>query len=632
MRGIKHAAIAAVAMMAATAEPAAQHPLDGLTATEIEQVTAILREAGEAGETTRYPLIELIEPAKSEVLAATGPGRGRRRASVHLMDEDGTFRKAAVDISNGVVESAETAAGEPMLLVEEFTTATAAALEHPEMAAGLARRGLTADEVFCLPLTAGYYATPEHEGTRLMKVPCYAEPEGSNHYSRPVEGLFAVVDLKRGTAIRVVDEGSVPLAAAGGGYTEEEVARERRLREPRGRVDLIQRGEPGYTIDGPAIEWDIWRFRVRVDKRPGIVLSKIEVRDEERWRSVLYQAHLSEVFVPYMDPAQGWYWRTYMDSGEYGFGLFLTRLTKGVDCPEHAALLPAIISGTGGAARDPGRDLRVREVRGRPGVAALRGVRRDERRAGTGGRPRGHRAGGANGIGRGQLRLPDRLPLPAERRNEHRRGSDGHRRGEGSRNAVDDRRGGRLRHAPRHADRTEPGGPVPRPLLQLPTRLRRRRTEKPPGRAGRGGGDREDDRGAAVAVASGAGGPRFRTRGPLQAERDGAEVLHRRERASADPARAPPGIHDPPRQRGLRPVRLRRGRGDEAQRLHRVLDLDERLRRRASGTPAASCRCRATDRTRSPSGSRRTGACRTPTSSRGSRWDSTTCREPRTGR
>jgi primary-amine oxidase len=45
-----------------------------------------------------------------------------------------------------------------------------------------------------------------------------------------------------------------------------------------------------------------------------------------------------------MDPSEGWYWRTYMDSGEYGFGGFLSPLVPGVDCPEYATFLPAIIA------------------------------------------------------------------------------------------------------------------------------------------------------------------------------------------------------------------------------------------------------------------------------------------------
>ena len=64
---------------------------------------------------------------------------------------------------------------------------------------------------------------------------------------------------------------------------------------------------------------------------------------------MLYQAHLSEVFVPYMGPDEGWYWRTYMDSGEYGFGIFLSPLRRGVDCPNFATFLPVTVSQDSGS-------------------------------------------------------------------------------------------------------------------------------------------------------------------------------------------------------------------------------------------------------------------------------------------
>ena len=219
-----------------------------------------------------------------------------------------------------------------------------AALAHPDMVAGLARRGLIPGDVFCLPLTAGNFLTPEYEGTRLMKVPCYRNPTGSNYYAKPIEGLFAVVDLVKGKAVRVVDEDDVPVPEDDWGYSPDEVAARLALRPAPSPVSLSQASGPGHAMTGSRIEWDIWRFRLRVDKRPGIVLSNIDVRDGGRWRPVLYQAHLSEVFVPYMDPAEGWYFRTYMDSGEYGFGLFLSPLRAGVDCPDHSTFLPALVN------------------------------------------------------------------------------------------------------------------------------------------------------------------------------------------------------------------------------------------------------------------------------------------------
>jgi primary-amine oxidase len=340
-------ALAALLGLGLAAGPATAHPLDGLSAEEYGAVTETLRTAGKATEATLFPLIELVEPSKAEVLRWEEGDTAVRRARVHY-GADGTFRTAVVNITDKTVESDAPADGQPMILFAEFVGAMEAALGHPDMVAGLEKRGLTPGDVFCLPLTAGNFGTEEYDGTRLMKVPCYVNPTGSNFYAKPIEGLFAVVDLAKGEALRVVDEGAVALPTDGWGYTESEIAERVPLRPEANPATLQQPGGPNVTIDGSAIEWDIWRMRLRVDKRPGVVLSEIEVRDGEEWRSVLYQAHLSEVFVPYMDPGEGWYWRTYMDSGEYGFGLFLSPLTPGVDCPSYAAYLPALIADDSG--------------------------------------------------------------------------------------------------------------------------------------------------------------------------------------------------------------------------------------------------------------------------------------------
>ena len=168
----------ALAAIALAPTLAISRPLDGLTGAEMQRVPEILRNAGEANDETRYPLIELIEPPKAEVLAWSEGDPTPRRALVHLRNKTG-FRAAVVDIAGGAVEAAGPAGGQPMVLFEEFAGAMSTALEHPEMSAGLARRGLTPDDVFCLPLTAGNYLTPEYEDTRLMKVPCYLNPTGS---------------------------------------------------------------------------------------------------------------------------------------------------------------------------------------------------------------------------------------------------------------------------------------------------------------------------------------------------------------------------------------------------------------------------------------------------------------------
>ena len=337
------------AALALTGGAALAHPLDGFSAEEYLRINEILRAGDLASDDTLYPLIELIEPPKAEVLAWTEGQTLDRRAMVHMTNPEGTgFVETIVNLTTGEVESSAPTEGQPMVLFNEFVSAMTAALAHPDMIAGLEKRGLTPDQVFCLPLTAGNFFTEEDQGTRLMKVPCYVSPQGSNFYAKPIEGIYAVVDLQSGEALRVIDEGVVAVAEDDWGYTGEEIEARVGQRPAMNPARLMQEGEPNYTYADGALEWDMWRMRLRIDKRPGAVLSNIDVKDGDEWRSLLYQAHLSEVFVPYMDPSAGLYWRTYMDSGEYGFGLFLSPLVAGIDCPAYATFLPAVIAGDDG--------------------------------------------------------------------------------------------------------------------------------------------------------------------------------------------------------------------------------------------------------------------------------------------
>jgi len=337
--------LASAGLLLALGAPAAiAHPLDGLTAEEYQKINKILRDQKVVDDNTLYPLIELKEPTKEEVLSfKEGDDQIDREAKVQLTSPQG-FKEAVVNITKGTVESTTQIKGQPMVLFTEFMDALQGALANPDMIAGLKKRGLTPEQAFCLPLTAGNFFTDEYENSRLMKVPCYKVPEGSNFYAKPIEGLFAVYDIGKKEVLRVIDTGVIDGPKDNWGYTEKEVAEREPLRPEMNPAKLSQPGGPNYKITGSHLEWDMWRMNFRVDKRPGLVVSNLDVKDGDTWRSVIYQSHLSEVFVPYMDPTEGWYWRTYMDSGEYGFGLFLSPLRSGVDCPDYATFLPATIA------------------------------------------------------------------------------------------------------------------------------------------------------------------------------------------------------------------------------------------------------------------------------------------------
>lgn len=321
---------------------ATMHPQDGLSATEIKQIKSLLLENKLSDEKSLYPLFELIEPSKDDVYAWRKNGKlPARKATVHLRKGD-QFYLTQVDLTNKTVTALKPTKGQPMILLEEFFGALEATLQNKTFIAALAKRKLTPDQVHCNPLTAGNFGQDTNK--RLFKVPCFKTPKGENFYSKPIEGLYALVDGATKKILEVVDTGVIPIAKDEWDYTEAAMEKRTGLRPKWNPVKLTQTGTPNYKIDGSQITWDIWKFHYRVDKRPGPVISDVRVNDGKTWRDVLYQAHLSEVFVPYMDPSKAWHFRTYMDSGEYGFGVFLTPLRAGVDCPKYATFLPAQIS------------------------------------------------------------------------------------------------------------------------------------------------------------------------------------------------------------------------------------------------------------------------------------------------
>ncbi len=316
----------------------AVHPLDGLTPAEISKVVQILLDNKLTDDKSFFPLIELSEPLKADVLAWQEGSPLTRMAYVNFKGVKGA-QEALVSITDSRVLKVGKLRGEPMLMLEEFLSSMQIALADPIFVKALEKRKLKPEDMFCLPLTAGNFLQQSEKGKRLMKIPCYKNPNGSNFYAKPIEGLLAEVDLNTRKVTQIVDEGVLPAPEMDWGYTEKETQERVGLRPENSPVELTQ-AKPNFKIDGGSIAWDMWKFRVRADKRPGLVVSNVQAKDGEKWRSVLYQAHLSEVFVPYQDPGKAWYWRTYMDSGEYGFGVFLSPLLSGVDCPKNATFLP----------------------------------------------------------------------------------------------------------------------------------------------------------------------------------------------------------------------------------------------------------------------------------------------------
>src|SRR5262245_58599598 len=90
--------LAAAAITAAGSSAALSHPLDGLSTAEISAVVQILKADGKTDADSRFPLIELKEPAKDAVLKWKDGDPEDRRAVVNVKTGKGVF-KGEVDIT-----------------------------------------------------------------------------------------------------------------------------------------------------------------------------------------------------------------------------------------------------------------------------------------------------------------------------------------------------------------------------------------------------------------------------------------------------------------------------------------------------------------------------------------------------
>ena len=329
--------------VAGSALAAPTNPLDALTADEINRTVEILNAAKQVNADTRFPTITLLENPKAEVLRWSPGQPFERRARADYLNGNRLF-EAAVNLTTGKVDSVtEVKDRQSSILFEEFLGASEVVKKDPRWRAAMARRGITSfDNIICAPLTVGPVIDEKYRGLRLLKVPCFDKTGAVNNvYGRPIEGLLAIVDVRKGAVVDVVDEGVVPIPTA---IPSEAYDAATSTRKPTKPVQIVSPQGPNYTIDGSVISWDKWNFHLRVDKRLGPVMSRITYRDGNQKRQVAYQLSTAEMFVPYMDPSQTWAYRAYMDIGEYGFGALSSPLKPGSDCPVNATFVDAVVS------------------------------------------------------------------------------------------------------------------------------------------------------------------------------------------------------------------------------------------------------------------------------------------------
>ena len=289
--------LAAVGAIAASPPGAADpYPLDGLTAAEYETVGAVLKESGKLDDRSALVLVNLDEPDKQQVLAWK-PGDEVPRRALATIRHQRQLIEAIVDIGRRKLVSWTPIEGaQPALLESEWLLSQQVVRADPSWQQAMQRRGIEDfKKVFCFPIFPGNFGLPMDQGNRrLGMVSCYEAGSGKGIWGRPIEGVVAVVDYDERKVVDLIDTGPVPIPAGGPAVNPDQPD----------TMPALGPAQRRFRMSGHWIEWDKWRFHLRIDPRVGPVLSQVSIRDDDRRRSVMYEGSISEMFVPYMDPGR----------------------------------------------------------------------------------------------------------------------------------------------------------------------------------------------------------------------------------------------------------------------------------------------------------------------------------------
>ncbi len=313
------------------------HPLDPLSLAEAQRTCDILKAGGRLGPLCRFPVVQLQEPTKAALRAGTPP----REAFAMVLDRaNGDTFEAVVNLDTGTVAQwkqlplDQAPYGQAPIMVEEFFACERIVKADAGWQAALRRRGVSDaafEHVQVDPFSAGYFGEDHTRGRRLLRATSFLRSSRTdNGYAHPIEGLVAVVDLIAERVIELVDDGrNTPIPPQDRPYDTASLGTPRDSLKP---LSISQPQGPSFSVEGWAVAWENWRFRIGFTPREGLVLHQLGWQEGTALRPIIHRASVTEMVVPYADPNHSHYWKSAFDAGEYGLGKLANQLELGCDC------------------------------------------------------------------------------------------------------------------------------------------------------------------------------------------------------------------------------------------------------------------------------------------------------------
>lgn len=310
------------------------HPLEPLTAQEVQQTIDLLRHGGYLSATTRIISLSLLEPDKSLVYQFAAGDSIARQAFVVLFDNahNACYETCVCLQTSRILAHTHIPDVQPTMSTDEQIECEQAVLRSEAFqAALLSHYGISDTSLVMVDIwSAGNYGSEEDSTRRLARPLCFLRSDPTdNGYARPLEGIRPVVDLNTMQVLRVEEYGRWPLPPQSGNYAAERTAPHRSDLQP---LDITQPAGPSFGVQGYCVEWQKWKFVIGFNGREGLVLHHVRYHDAGHDRPILYRGSLSEMVVPYGDPAPQQARKNAFDAGEYGLGYCANSLELGCDC------------------------------------------------------------------------------------------------------------------------------------------------------------------------------------------------------------------------------------------------------------------------------------------------------------
>lgn len=337
---IRHGTIGLLLAIGVAATGHAQsvrHPLDPLTAEEIERTVSILQEAGHVHSETRFALIELHEPGKDRVREALEHGNFRREAYVQLYDwSTNSAMEAVVDLVGRQVSDWDPLASrEPPTFFSLFDRIAEIIRGDERWTEAMRRRGI-ADHSAITMAPEIEFGSPLYEEAGDLVIPVHVSIE--NAPSREASRLYLDIEVNLNAGVVTHFEDRLPTEVREGEpYFENDP--ERPVLKP---LTIEQPEGPSFEIRGSRVSWQNWVMNFGVNPRRGLELYNVAWREEDRERTVLYRASVSEMVAPYGDPD----WGSFYPADEGGRGMALSGSLRpaeqGEDTPPNTVYRSAI--------------------------------------------------------------------------------------------------------------------------------------------------------------------------------------------------------------------------------------------------------------------------------------------------